>query len=104
MIEASPEMLLEAEIRAALRAVIDPELGHNIVDLGMIYDIVVVPGGGVNVAMTTTVPGCPATDFLRQAVEACTKALDGVRSVTVELTYDPPWTPDMATPELAARF
>ncbi|MFC3704420.1 metal-sulfur cluster assembly factor [Devosia honganensis] len=104
MIDASADMVLEAEVREALREVIDPELGFNIVDLGMIYDIGVTDEGAARVIMTTTVRGCPATDFLRQAVETRTAGVAGIGSVSVELTYDPPWSPMMAAPELAAQF
>jgi metal-sulfur cluster biosynthetic enzyme len=57
-----------ARIRQALRNVIDPELGYNIVDLGFIYDIAVEEGGVVRITMTTTTPGCPATGYLKEGV------------------------------------
>ncbi|MBB4186448.1 metal-sulfur cluster biosynthetic enzyme [Sinorhizobium terangae] len=62
---------LVERIRDALRIVIDPELGSNVVDLGLIYDIEVQEGGVVRVTMTTTVKGCPATAFLKEAVQNC---------------------------------
>lgn len=99
----SPAMELEADIRAALRTVIDPELGYNIVDLGLIYDIAVADGV-VDVLMTTTTRFCPATGFIREAVEACVGAVPGVRAVEVELTYDPPWGAERMAPEIARRF
>src|SRR5690606_32865185 len=85
---------IEADVRLALRQVIDPELGHNIVDLGMVYDIAVDGAGGVTVLMTTTARFCPASAFLREAVSACAAAVPGVSAVVVELTYDPAWTPE----------
>lgn len=87
-----------------LRTVIDPELGENIVDLGLIYGIVVSPAGDVRVTMTTTMKGCPATAFLKEAVEACVCGVDGVRSVEIDLTYDPPWSPDLMASATAMRF
>ncbi len=87
-----------------LRTVIDPELGENIVDLGLIYGIVVSPSGAVRVTMTTTTKGCPATSFLTGAVEACVRGVDGVRSVEIDLTYEPPWSPDLMASAAAMRF
>lgn len=97
-------MSLQAAIEEALRAVIDPELGHNIVDLGMVYGIAVDDDGNVAVLMTTTARFCPASSFLRDAVDAAASEVDGVRSVEVSLTYDPPWTPDRMAPAIAMRF
>jgi len=84
----------EAEIRNALRGVIDPEVGLSVVDLGLIYGIRVEDGIAV-VRMTTTTRGCPATQYLIDAVRQ--RALDtGISDdVEVRLTYDPPWSPDM---------
>lgn len=100
----TPRMHIQADIRAALRTVIDPELGHNIVDLGMVYDIDVGDGGKVAILMTTTARFCPASAFLQEAVAAAASTIDGVEKVEVELTYDPPWTPDRMAPEIAIRF
>ena len=88
-------------IRAALKAVIDPELGQNVVDLGLIYEIEVIDDCVVRVSMTTTMRGCPATGYLKQAVEEMAWAVPGVEFVDVELTYDPPWSPDFIAPEIA---
>ena len=94
MSEAAADEALADGVMAALRRVIDPELGYNIVDLGLVYRVE-IDKGAVHVVMTTTTRGCPATDYLRDgATDAVDSAL-GVESVTVELTYDPPWTPDM---------
>ena len=87
-------------IRAALKAVIDPELGQNVVDLGLIYEIEVIDDCVVRVSMTTTTRGCPATGYLKQAVEEVAWAVPGVEFVDVELTYDPPWSPDFIAPEI----
>lgn len=100
----TPRMEIEANIRAALRRVIDPELDHNIVDLGMVYDIDVRDHGLVRIVMTTTTRFCPASAFLQDAVARSAGAVDGVTEVEVELTYDPPWDPDRMAPEIAVRF
>lgn len=100
----APRMEMEANIRAALRRVIDPELGHNIVDLGMVYNVEIGAAGTVDVLMTTTARFCPASAFLQEAVVAAASAVAGVTHVNVALTYDPPWTPDRMSPELAQQF
>ncbi|WP_457578311.1 metal-sulfur cluster assembly factor [Ensifer adhaerens] len=93
---SAPETLdLEARIRDALRIIIDPEMGKNVVDLGLIYDIDVQEGGIARVTMTTTIKGCPATAFLKEAVQNCVWYAPGVEYAEVRLTYEPPWTPDM---------
>jgi len=91
-------------IRSALRQVIDPELGYNIVDLGLIYDVAVEANGAARVTMTTTTPGCPATSYLRQGASDRVSTVPGVESVEVELSYDPPWVPEMMSPEAKAHF
>lgn len=95
---------LEDEVRDALRIVMDPELGINLVDLGMIYMIVAHDNGDVSIKMTTTTRGCPAAGFLTQAVQFCVEDIPGVRKADVELTYEPAWSPDMAIPEARTRF
>jgi metal-sulfur cluster biosynthetic enzyme len=84
-------------IRDALRGVIDPELGHNIVDLGFVYDIAVVDGA-VRITMTATTPGCPAIRFLRECVANAAARVPGIGSVDVVMTFDPPWTPSRVEP------
>ncbi|MFA6524865.1 MAG: metal-sulfur cluster assembly factor [Patescibacteria group bacterium] len=78
----------------ALREVMDPELGINIVDLGLIYSLS-VRNNAVTLKMTLTFPGCPlAGPITRQAQEVLEK-LPGIKSAKVYLVWDPPWTPDM---------
>ncbi|MHB0950869.1 MAG: metal-sulfur cluster assembly factor [Allorhizobium sp.] len=86
---------LAADIVAALSAITDPEIGGNIVDLGLIYDVTVDASGAAGVVMTTTSRGCPAAGFLQQAVQAAVEAVKGVTVAVVELTYEPRWTPDL---------
>ena len=83
---------LVERIRDALRVVIDPELGYNIVDLGFIYDITVM-NGAARITMTATTPGCPATGFLKEGVADSAARVPGVESVEVVMTFEPPWTP-----------
>jgi len=91
-----------AEIREALREVIDPELGVNIVDLGLVYAIEIVDNE-VRVTMTMTTPACPLRDYVRDLVEST--LLDRVTAaqrVVVEIVQDPPWSVDMMS-ETARR-
>jgi metal-sulfur cluster biosynthetic enzyme len=94
---------LEGRIRDALRVVIDPELGHNIVDLGFIYGIAVT-NGDAWVVMTATTRGCPAAGFLREGAANAAMQVSGVRSVDVTMTFDPPWTPSMIEPAVRASL
>jgi len=94
---------LAGEIKEALRIVIDPELGENIVDLGFIYDIA-VEGGDVHITMTATTRGCPATDFLKDAVANSIARIAGVESVDVAMTFEPPWTPSRIAPAIRASL
>ena len=86
---------LAEQVKDALRLVIDPELGHNIVDLGLIYDVALKADGGVHITMTTTTQGCPATSYLAQGARDAAATVPAVELVEVTLSYDPPWTPQM---------
>jgi metal-sulfur cluster biosynthetic enzyme len=90
-------------IRDALRVVIDPELGHNIVDLGFVYDISAVDGA-VRITMTATTPGCPAIRFLEEGVANAAERVPGVGSVDIVMTFDPPWTPSRIAPAVRASL
>ncbi|MCS3727319.1 MULTISPECIES: metal-sulfur cluster assembly factor [Bradyrhizobium] len=94
---------LDEAVRDALRVVIDPELGENIVDLGFVYEIAVTDGA-VRITMTATTPGCPATSFLREGAQAAASTVPGVVSVDVAMTFEPPWTPDMMAPAVRASL
>jgi metal-sulfur cluster biosynthetic enzyme len=88
---------LARRVRDALRVVIDPELGHNIVDLGFVYNIAVA-GDAVCITMTATTPGCPAVYFLKEGVANAAARVPGVRTVDIVMTFDPPWTPSRIEP------
>jgi metal-sulfur cluster biosynthetic enzyme len=90
-------------IRDALRVVIDPELGHNIVDLGFVYDISIVDGA-VRITMTATTPGCPAIRFIMEGVANAAARVPGVGSVDIVMTFDPPWAPSRITPVVRASL
>ncbi len=80
-------------VRRLLRTVIDPELGVNIVDLGLVYEIATEPQGLVGIQMTLTTPGCPLGGFLDDQIRACLAQLPQVSDVRVELVWEPPWDP-----------
>ncbi len=77
----------------ALRGEVDPELGVNIVDLGLVYDVR-IDGTKVGVDMTLTTQGCPLHHMLVNWVEASLQNLAGVSEATVNLVWSPPWTPE----------
>lgn len=77
-----------------LREVIDPELGVNIIDLGLVYDIRVADGIA-HVRMTMTTPGCPLGAYFDDAVHACLWGAPGVDDIDLAIVWDPPWQPDL---------
>ncbi len=81
------------EVVEALRAVEDPELGMDIVDLGLLYDVE-IDGPKVNVIHSLTSMGCPAGPMIQEDIVNVASAVDGVEEVEIELTWEPPWTPD----------
>jgi metal-sulfur cluster biosynthetic enzyme len=85
------ELVLET-----LRQVIDPELGINIVDLGLIYQYACA-NGKMTVTMTLTMPGCPMHDTIAEGVKNILLTLDGITDVEVQVVWDPPWHPAMMT-------
>lgn len=86
-------------VREALRQVIDPEIGVNIVDLGLVYGIE-VRDGDVRVDVTMTTPACPLGEYVTTSAEAAIwQHVPGVRSVMIELVWEPPWRPEMMSEE-----
>jgi metal-sulfur cluster biosynthetic enzyme len=81
------------DVIEALREVEDPELGMDIVDLGLLYDVE-VEGPKVKVIHSLTSIGCPAGPMIQEDIHRVTSELPGVEDVEVELTWDPPWTPE----------
>jgi metal-sulfur cluster biosynthetic enzyme len=81
------------EVKEALRQVEDPELGMDIVDLGLLYDVDVV-GPRVQVTYSLTSMGCPAGPLIEQDIARVVQDLPDVEAVDMQLTFDPPWTPE----------
>jgi metal-sulfur cluster biosynthetic enzyme len=97
-------MATDTGIREALRTVIDPELGVNIVDLGLVYRLD-VEGPRVRVEMTMTSPACPMGDHLTQLAGAAIKGLvPGAAHVEVALVWEPTWDPDMMSDEVRRQL
>lgn len=91
-------MALSDDIRDALQEVYDPEIPVNIVDLGLVYDIEVEEEtGSGHVEMTLTSMGCPIADSIKRNVSVAAGAVEGISDVSVELVWEPPWSPEEAT-------
>jgi metal-sulfur cluster biosynthetic enzyme len=98
--EATPDEILDA-----LRSVYDPEIGINIVDLGLIYDVIKNEEGQVDVKMTLTSPACPLGPVIIDQVQYIAGRLPGVENTTVEFVWVPPWDPrEMASEEAKAEL
>jgi FeS assembly SUF system protein len=79
----------------AIRTVRDPEIPVNIWELGLVYDIRIGADGDVHIDMTLTTPNCPVAELIPQQVQQAVAVVDGVRSATVDLVWEPEWTPEM---------
>lgn len=90
-------------VLAALREVLDPELGYNVVDLGLVYRLE-IGDGRVRAGMTMTTPGCPAQDYILSGVTGRLRQIPGVEAVDVALVWDPPWSPDRMSPAAKSFF
>ena len=95
--------LTEKDVRTALKGVKDPELGLDLVVLGLIYEIK-VEGDRVEAVMSLTSPMCPVAGQIVEEVQAAIEGVDGIASAEVELTFDPPWTPDRISPLIRASL
>lgn len=87
------------DIRTALKAVIDPELGINIVDLGLVYHAERT-AGGIDIALTMTTPACPLGEMMSEEIKmVLRKCFPEAADVRVEIVWDPPWSPDLMSEE-----
>jgi metal-sulfur cluster biosynthetic enzyme len=96
-------MVTEAQVKKALRQVKDPELNLDLVVLGLIYDIK-VDGGRVEVTMSLTSPMCPVAGEIVTQAQQAVEGVEGVESAEVELTFNPPWTPERIPPTIRAAL
>ncbi len=96
-------MEVSEKIREALRSVKDPELGLNIVDLGLVYDIG-LDGEQATVTMTLTSPGCPAGQQILAGAKEAAESVEGIEQAEVNLVWKPFWTPDRIDPKVRASL
>lgn len=93
----------KTDVRKALKKVIDPEIGINIVDMGLIYEVKVEKDVAL-VRMTLTVPGCPLANMLTMQAQKAAQGVEGIKDAKVELTWDPPWNPKMMSDEAKRKL
>jgi metal-sulfur cluster biosynthetic enzyme len=93
-----------APILEALRSVMDPELGVNVVDLGLVYSVQQYDDGDVYVTMTVTTPTCPIGSFLEQQVRWAVMSIPGVGAVEVDVVHTPPWSPALMSDNARATL
>jgi len=96
--------LSEKEIKDALSDVYDPEIGVDIVSLGLIYAVEVNSENDVTIIMTLTFPGCPYGPSMIEDIEDRVRMISSVRNVKINLTFEPPWTPDSMDPDVKAAL
>ncbi len=89
----------EEQIVSLLKTVYDPEIPVNVYDLGLIYGIDLRDDGSLHIEMTLTAPNCPAADFIVEDVRQKMLQVDGIKSVDVEIVFEPEWTKDMMSEE-----
>lgn len=93
--EGLPQENLRDKVLQAIKSVYDPEIPVDVYELGLIYEINVYPVNNVYVLMTLTSPACPSAEQIPVEVEEKIKGIEGINEVTVELTFDPPYSQDM---------
>ena len=100
MVEKENDILtVEEKIVKMLRTVYDPEIPVNVYDLGLIYSIEVDEEKNVHIEMTLTAPNCPAADFIVEDVRMKIESIDDVKSVDIQLVFEPEWDKDMMSEE-----
>jgi metal-sulfur cluster biosynthetic enzyme len=97
-------MVSEAKVWEALGTVMDPEVPFSVVDLGLVYGVDVQPPDRVRVQLTLTTKGCPLVRRISDDARAAIAATSGAADVQVDIVWDPPWNPGMATVEVQQRF
>ncbi len=96
---STDQLKLKEDIVRAIKDVYDPEIPVDVYELGLIYEINILPINNVEIIMTLTSPSCPAAESIPSEVEMSVKAVEGVNDVNIELTFDPPYATDMMSEE-----
>lgn len=91
---------LNSAVIDCLRNIYDPEIPVNIYDLGLIYKLDIDDDFNLNILMTMTAPNCPEAEYMVAEVHQMCGYIHGIKSVNIEVTFDPPWTPDRLTDEI----
>jgi len=97
-------LITKEKVLEALKQVIDFEIGLDIVSLGLVYDVAIDNENNVTVTMTMTTPACPLAGLILQDAEDKVRQIEGVKDVKINLTFDPPWTPDRMSEEIRKKF
>lgn len=89
------ELQLKEAVMSAIKSVYDPEIPVDVFELGLIYEINIFPVNNVHILMTLTSPACPSAEAIPDEIKHKIQAIEGVNDVQIEVTFDPPYTPDM---------
>jgi metal-sulfur cluster biosynthetic enzyme len=100
----APDGVTQERIRQALRQVYDPELGINIVDLGLVYEVDVQDNGDVDIRYSLTTMGCPIGPLIEDQIRAFLAPIEGIGDVRPELVFRPAWSPEMMSEEAKAAL
>lgn len=92
-------LALKEDIIRAIKGVYDPEIPVDVYELGLIYEINILPINNVEIVMTLTSPSCPAAESIPSEIEMSIREVEGVNDVNIELTFDPPYATDMMSEE-----
>jgi len=97
--KTTDDLALKEDIIRAIKDVYDPEIPVDVYELGLIYEINIFPVNNVHILMTLTSPACPSAEEIPGEIERMVKAIDEVNDVTVEVTFDPPYSTEMMSEE-----
>jgi metal-sulfur cluster biosynthetic enzyme len=102
--DADPGQGLRGQVLEALKQVYDPELGINIVDLGLVYSVDVQDNGDVDISYSLTTMGCPIGPLIEDQIRAFLAPLEGIGDVRPDLVFRPPWSPELMSDEAKAAL